>query len=125
MTKVIMSALLLISSSAFADLFTHNTDETAKYEFDSSVTEKNEEMVAKIAFFKMQKASQTDIQEYLSLKDGNETLNFSEDVLVDYSGSGVTKDVSSVPMKTPWYSFSFFETNDVQNDTQVIEKEVK
>ena len=48
MKKIIITALLVLSSSIYADMFDSNTDIKSKYEFDIDVANENQKLVEKL-----------------------------------------------------------------------------
>ena len=117
MKKITITALLLLSSALYSEMFDHNTDVKSKYKFDMTVDQENEELASRLEKFQSGEASEEEIKIYLEAKDNNKTAPFKEDVFVDESLKiGIKEEVEK-----GWFS-SLFDTFFTSEEEAVVEQ---
>ena len=118
MKKIIITALLLISSSMYADMFDSNTDIKSKYEFDIDVANENQKLSKKLETFQNGEATEEDIKVYLDAMANSTKKPFADDVKVD--SIFIRVDENSTNEDSGWFSwFSWFD-----DEEEVIAEEV-
>ncbi len=95
MKKIILIALLLLSSSISAEIFEHNTDEKSKYEFDFELSTKNEWMAERLELFRSSRATVEEIDAEVAILDKNQTLVFPDDVMIAYADGQLHEPIVS------------------------------
>jgi len=127
MKKIIITALLVLSSSMYADMFESNTDMKHKYEFDIDVANKNQKLVEKLEKFQNGEATDEDIKVHLDAMADSEKKPFANDVKVDRVFERV--DENTTDEDTGWFSwFPWFngeeESVSVEIETPSEQEEV-
>ena len=87
MKKIVITILLLLSSSIYADMieemFDSNTDMKYKYKFDRNVSENNHVLAKKLDKFQSGEATEEEIQRYLEVRADSQEKPFASDIKVD------------------------------------------
>ncbi len=115
MKKILITILILLSQTLFGSFF-ENTDIKSKYMFDVGIADKNEELALKLERFQKDEATEVEIQQYLSIRENNETNEtkyFQEDVQVDPSLHLNTK-----PQEKNWF-ISLYDSFFKQSESNV------